>query len=65
MLFRQFFYSVRSFFKPDKHQEIPLGRWDWRKCNTERNVYLANIDSCGDTICGNMKEMKKFMKFFS
>lgn len=62
MLLRQFFYSIKSFLRPDRYQKVPLGRWDWRICNTEKNLFLANIDSCGDKICGNMKELKEIFK---
>ena len=64
MIWKQFYYSIRSLFKPNRHQEVPLGRWNWKKCNSEKNLYLANIDSCGDKLCGNMVEVKKIMKKF-
>lgn len=63
MLFTQFYYGLKNLIKPVPDSIVPLGRWNWKKCNTEMNVYLANIDSCGDKICGNMKETIKFMKF--
>lgn len=56
----------RIFFK--KEQVKQLGRWNYERSNIKS--LLANIDSCGDTMCGNPlaykqemdKEIKEFIK---
>lgn len=41
-----------------------LGRWN-RGDNIDRKVDLANIDHCGDRVCGDMyEEMKPMVKLF-
>ena len=54
----------RLFFK--KEQINQLGRWNLERSNIKS--LLANIDSCGDTMCGDpliyKKEMDKEIKEF-
>ena len=54
----------RLFFK--KEQVNQLGRWNYEKSNIKS--LLANIDSCGDTMCGDplayKQEMDKEIKEF-
>ena len=54
----------RLFFK--KEQVRQLGRWNYEKSNIKS--LLANIDSCGDTMCGDplayKQEMDKEIKEF-
>ena len=43
---------------------IKLGRWEHREDNKKKMIKatLANIDHCGDKICGDPKKNKKFRK---
>ena len=56
------FNFVKRFFKESK--KTPLGRWDLKNSNVKS--LLANIDSCGDTLCGQpdryRKEIEKQIK---
>ena len=38
-----------------------LGRWGLNQTakQKENKVHWANVDHCGDVICGNVKEQKK------
>ena len=47
----------RLFFK--KEQVRQLGRWNYEKSNIKS--LLANIDSCGDTMCGDPLAYKQEM----
>lgn len=62
-MFHHFNYAIRNFFKAytEKSQNdmIPLGRWNWKKCDSSLNNYFANIDSCGDRVCGEMDLLQK------
>lgn len=57
MLFTQLYYSIRNY--SPKNIYIPLGRW--KKKNQEITLYLANIDNCGDNICGSIKDHKYYL----
>lgn len=57
MLFSQLYYSIRNY--SSKIINVPLGRW--KKKNQEITLYLANIDNCGDNICGNTKDYKYYL----
>ena len=58
---------LRNFFLK-KQQLNQLGRWNLERSNIKS--LLANIDSCGDTMCGDPltyknemdKEIKEFIK---
>lgn len=43
-----------NYYKPHK---TPLGRWKPYE-NEDLKIYYANIDHCGDRICGNPKIVK-------
>lgn len=61
-MFQQLYYSFRNYrshFPP-----LPLGRWNWKVCNTDVNIFLANIDSCGDHLCGSVYEIRKHLNQF-
>ena len=51
-------YIIKQF-KP-KENIVSLGRWEHRICDNQRNIKItwANSDNCGDTICGNPKDIK-------
>lgn len=57
MLFTQLYYSIRNY--SPKNINIPLGRW--KKKNQEITLYFANIDNCGDKICGTIKDHKYYL----
>lgn len=57
MIFTQFYYSFRNYC--NKVNIVPLGRW--KKKNQEITLYLANIDNCGDKICGNLYDLKTYL----
>ena len=51
---------ISNLFKP---QVKPvLGRWNTEHCHNIKSV-LANYDHCGDSICKDPKEVKKFIDF--
>lgn len=61
-MFRHFNYAIRNFFqayRDNSPSNIPLGRWNWRQCDSSLNNYLANIDSCGDRVCGEISLLQK------
>ena len=62
MLFKQLFYSIRNY--TSKIQTVPLGRWDWRHGNVDITTFLTNRDHCGDFICGDLKENKRYIEKF-
>lgn len=43
---------IKRFFTNDR---LKLGRWETNtnEKNKEIKIYYANIDNCGDIICGN------------
>lgn len=43
-----FTYFKNNFFP--SYTEIPLGRWNYE--NPDIKSHLANLDNCGDKICG-------------
>ena len=51
----RFISQLRKAFTRD---ESLLGRWNL-KDNTEIKAHLANMDSCGDSLCGSPKEFKE------
>jgi hypothetical protein len=52
--------TLLDFYKfGRKHKVQQLGRWNLDKSNIKS--LLANIDSCGDTMCGNPKYYKQNM----
>tara|TARA_B100001094_G_scaffold50362_1_gene45858 strand:- start:4080 stop:4295 length:216 start_codon:yes stop_codon:yes gene_type:complete len=38
-----------------------LGRWNLKNCNVKESVsaLYANTDHCGDSLCGNPKQIKE------
>lgn len=62
-MFRHFCYAVRNFYQAYKENSHGdgniLGRWNWKKCDSSLNNYLANIDSCGDRVCGEITLVQK------
>jgi hypothetical protein len=60
MFFQQLYFSFRNFTW--NIPRAPLGRWNWKTCNVETSTFLTNRDHCGDIICGNTKETKKFLQ---
>lgn len=59
---------IRNFIRQSqpwtKNVSPILGRWN-RNDNIDRKVDLANIDHCGDRVCGDMyEEMKPMIKLF-
>lgn len=61
-MFRHFCYAVRNFikaYKENSQSEKPLGRWNWKHCDASLNNYFANIDSCGDRVCGEITAIQK------
>ena len=54
---------IKHFFTKTKNI-IKLGRWEHRLDEKKKIIKatLANIDHCGDKICGNPKKTKKFRK---
>ena len=52
------FRIIVNFFKPPTKQA--LGRWNIEHCHNIKSV-LANYDHCGDSICKDPKEVKKFI----
>ena len=62
-MFRHFNYAIRNFIQAYKENSqtdvIPLGRWNWKQCDSSLNNYFANIDSCGDRVCGEMDLLQK------
>lgn len=62
-MFRHFCYAIRNFYQAYKestyNNDTALGRWHLKKCNPFLNNYLANVDSCGDTLCGDIPSLQK------
>ena len=52
---QRFFHELRKNFTRD---ESLLGRWNLND-NTEIKAQLANMDSCGDSLCGSPPEFKE------
>ena len=48
---------VRNFFK---QKPLPLGRWNYENQDIKAN--LANLDNCGDRICGSPEILKQTYK---
>ena len=51
--------TILSNFLQTTQHKIPttqLGRWG--NCNQELKLYHANIDNCGDVLCGNAQYIK-------
>lgn len=63
MLFTHFFYACSHFKKSlfQKTVTTPLGRWGMYG-NKNVKAILANIDCCGDSLCGETKNLKKWLK---
>lgn len=61
MLFTQLYYSIRNY--SPKIINIPLGRWKIK--NQEITLYLANIDNCGDKVCGKTSELKSYINKYT
>lgn len=49
---------ISNLFKPAPKQA--LGRWNTEHCHNIKSV-LANYDNCGDSICKDPKEVKKYV----
>tara|TARA_B100001057_G_scaffold273484_1_gene273822 strand:+ start:742 stop:882 length:141 start_codon:yes stop_codon:yes gene_type:complete len=41
-----------------------LGRWDTKQCDKSKDIKFvyANIDNCGDLICGEPLKNKNYVK---
>ena len=52
---------IRKLFTNEK---LKLGRWDTNKCNNSKDIRFiyANIDNCGDIICGEPIKNKDYIK---
>lgn len=61
----RYFTSLFNLFKMNPVQsssKTMLGRWNLKNKKHEDMVtFWANSDHCGDTICGNPRENKKFL----
>lgn len=51
----KFFQEIRKNFSTERSL---LGRWNLQD-NTEIKAALANMDCCGDALCGSPEEYKK------
>lgn len=49
-------YLKNTFLKP--HTPPPLGRWNYQ--NPEIKANYANLDHCGDKICGSPEILKSY-----
>ena len=49
----------KNLFFKNQQQINKLGRWGLEKSNIK--LLLANIDSCGDTMCGDLANYRKEM----
>lgn len=47
--------SIPNLMK--KYDNMPLGRWG--RTHEDIKTFYANMDHCGDKICGNPQEIKK------
>lgn len=53
--------SIFKFFRNNNTvKQSDLGRWRPEKCDkmTSLKILMANMDHCGDKICGKPKKMK-------
>lgn len=58
-MFKTFFTNTM------KSKSIQLGRWKPNPNNFARKIDLANIDNCGDRVCGDLyTEMKPIIRIF-
>ena len=55
---------VRIFWHPRASPTTKLGRWN-RDDNVHIKATLANIDSCGDRLCGDIRETKAVIDKYS
>tara|TARA_B100000963_G_C22631981_1_gene675407 strand:- start:1 stop:198 length:198 start_codon:yes stop_codon:yes gene_type:complete len=46
------------FNRPNKNVNMLLGRWNLKN-NQDIGGTLANMDSCGDRLCGDINVVKK------
>ena len=53
-------------FRKTIHEIVKLGRWDHRitEKNKDIKVLWANVDNCGDKICGSSEYMKKMSNIY-
>ena len=49
---------IRRLFGSQINTQVLLGRWQVSDKRSEIRAALANIDSCGDSLCGDPKTMK-------
>ena len=52
--------TALKFFKPMlKCESKLLGRWNLKNCSVKEGIsaLYANTDHCGDSLCGNPKEV--------
>ena len=49
-------YLKNISFKP--HTPVPLGRWNYQ--NPDLKANFANLDHCGDKICGSPEILKSY-----
>ena len=50
---------VRDFFS-SQQKPLPLGRWNYENQDIKAN--FANLDNCGDKICGSPEILKQTYK---
>ena len=53
-----FFQVVKNLIRPIKKTPRHLGRWNLNE-NNNLKIDYANIDSCGDHLCGLPSQFKK------
>tara|TARA_Y100000389_G_C17334828_1_gene450059 strand:- start:473 stop:676 length:204 start_codon:yes stop_codon:yes gene_type:complete len=56
------FTLIKRHFRPGN--KPILGRWDTTSCDKSKNIKFvyANIDNCGDLICGEPLKNKVYVK---
>ena len=53
-------------FRKAIQNSVKLGRWDHRltEKSKELKILWANVDNCGDIICGSSENMKKMSNIY-
>lgn len=49
--------------RPNSTSNMLLGRWNLKN-NQNISGVLANMDSCGDRLCGDMKQVRKAIRVY-